>query len=152
MKYLALIFAILVVGCCPKVTEVPPKIITKRDSVTVYVSDTITVPGQSDTVFVATKSLCDSLLAKKSVTLRDSGSSVSVRIDVDDDGVARVITSCDSLAMVIDSLKTITTVTDTIRITETKVVTKYKKRRGKWWIWLLVGVCGGMFLSIMIRR
>lgn len=147
-----LLILLLFASCCPKITE-NTKIIKKSDTVTVYLTDTVLVPEKVDTFALDLGLICDSLfnVGKSGGVSLESDKGVTVSIQVDESGGATIVTGCDSLVMVIDSLRQVTTVTDTIKITETKVVTKYKKR-GKWWMWLLGGVTIGLVGSIILRR
>ena len=144
-----LLIAVFFASCCPKITEEPPKITTTSDTVTVFRTDTVMIPARVDTFLTTIDALRDSLEARGAVTLTGE-EGVRVEFRQDPQGQLRIIATCDSLQAVIDSIQE-TTITDTVRVETTKIVTK-TKRKGKWWIWLLVGLTGGLVASIILRR
>lgn len=108
-------------GCCPKITS-STQIEVKRDTVTVFESDTVVIQEKAESFEIDFGAICDSLSKNKPFTQALKQNKTGLTLYVDAGGHGTVICKEDSLNLIIDSLRTFQVITvDTTTHTNTVV-------------------------------
>lgn len=144
------ILCLLLAGCCPKITE---QTSIKRDTTTIYSTDTIVIPQIREVFATNIESLCDSIsklkTSKEKIVYKiqsNKNANANLTIVVDSSHNAEFIATINNYEHIADSLR------EVIKISESRNTTQIiNECTNKFhifcvWIFFLVVMCVALYI------